>query len=151
MSRGWRTSASTWTPRLSPSWDSRRWRMALAMWSSWATSPWPTRRFGGLEPALLSPFRSLFITSAAQFPSFLAKETFKFFMTTTLPNPHYSPETSVKVTLLNFAITPSGLEDLWFLVLEHPRTHLAPILEMKHMVFHFKTIYLGWNIMAISL
>eukprot|EP00913_Durusdinium_trenchii_P034419 g32200.t1 len=39
------------------------------------------------------------------------EETFKFFMTTTLPNPHYSPETSVKVTLLNFAITPSGLED----------------------------------------
>jgi dynein heavy chain len=38
-------------------------------------------------------------------------ETFKFFLTTTLPNPHYSPETSVKVTLLNFAITPSGLED----------------------------------------
>jgi len=32
-------------------------------------------------------------------------------MTTTLPNPHYSPETSEKVTLLNFAITPSGLED----------------------------------------
>jgi len=38
-------------------------------------------------------------------------DTFKFFMTTTLPNPHYSPETSVKVTLLNFAITPVGLED----------------------------------------
>jgi len=38
-------------------------------------------------------------------------DTFKFFMTTTLPNPHYSPETSVKVTLLNFAITPQGLED----------------------------------------
>merc|ERR1719277_210905 len=38
-------------------------------------------------------------------------DMFKFFMTTTLPNPHYSPETSVKVTLLNFAITPSGLED----------------------------------------
>merc|ERR1719277_548945 len=36
---------------------------------------------------------------------------FKFFLTTTLPNPHYSPETSVKVTLLNFAITPTGLED----------------------------------------
>ena len=32
-------------------------------------------------------------------------------MTTTLPNPHYAPETSVKVTLLNFAITPSGLEE----------------------------------------
>eukprot|EP00971_Amphidinium_carterae_P044562 876352-Amphidinium_carterae.1 len=38
-------------------------------------------------------------------------DTFKFFMTTTLPNPHHSPETSVKVTLLNFAITPVGLED----------------------------------------
>lgn len=38
-------------------------------------------------------------------------DLFKFFMTTTVPNPHYSPETSVKVTLLNFAITPTGLED----------------------------------------
>jgi dynein heavy chain len=36
---------------------------------------------------------------------------FKFFMTTTIPNPHYSPETQVKVTLLNFAITPTGLEE----------------------------------------
>lgn len=38
-------------------------------------------------------------------------EDFRFFMTTTLPNPHYSPETSVKVTILNFAITPQGLEE----------------------------------------
>lgn len=36
---------------------------------------------------------------------------FKFFMTTTLPNPHYSPETNVKVTIINFAITPTGLEE----------------------------------------
>lgn len=36
---------------------------------------------------------------------------FKFFMTTTIPNPHYSPETTVKVTILNFAITPFGLEE----------------------------------------
>lgn len=36
---------------------------------------------------------------------------FKFFMTTTLPNPAYSPETQVKVTILNFAITPKGLEE----------------------------------------
>lgn len=44
-------------------------------------------------------------------------------MTTTLPNPHYSPETSVKVTLLNFAITPAGLEDQMlnlFILLEMP-------------------------------
>ena len=38
-------------------------------------------------------------------------KNFKFFMTTTLPNPSYSPETQVKVTLLNFAITPFGLEE----------------------------------------
>ena len=37
--------------------------------------------------------------------------SFKFFLTTTLPNPHYTPETFVKVTVINFAITPQGLED----------------------------------------
>jgi len=36
-------------------------------------------------------------------------ENFKFFMTTTQPNPHYSPETFVKVAIMNFAITPQGL------------------------------------------
>lgn len=35
--------------------------------------------------------------------------SFKLFMTTTMPNPHYSPETFVKVTIINFAITPNGL------------------------------------------
>lgn len=44
-------------------------------------------------------------------------EKFKFFMTTTLPNPHYSPETSVKVTIINFAITPQGLEDQMLAIL----------------------------------
>ena len=37
--------------------------------------------------------------------------SFKFFMTTTIPNPHYQPETFVKVSIINFAITPSGLEE----------------------------------------
>ena len=32
-------------------------------------------------------------------------------MTTTNPNPYYSPETFVKVCIINFAITKSGLED----------------------------------------
>lgn len=32
-------------------------------------------------------------------------------MTTKLRNPHYLPEVAVKVTLLNFSITPEGLED----------------------------------------
>lgn len=36
---------------------------------------------------------------------------FRFYITTKLRNPHYLPETSVKVTLLNFMITMEGLED----------------------------------------
>ncbi|XP_067685210.1 dynein axonemal heavy chain 3-like [Haliotis asinina] len=36
---------------------------------------------------------------------------FKFYITTCIRNPHYLPEVSVKVTLLNFMITPLGLED----------------------------------------
>jgi len=37
--------------------------------------------------------------------------SFKFFITTKLPNPHYAPEVCVKVTLLNFTITMKGLEE----------------------------------------
>uniref|UniRef100_A0A8C3KVW3 Dynein axonemal heavy chain 12 n=1 Tax=Calidris pygmaea TaxID=425635 RepID=A0A8C3KVW3_9CHAR len=36
---------------------------------------------------------------------------FKFFITTKLRNPHYMPELATKVSLLNFMITPDGLED----------------------------------------
>nr|CAD7458186.1 unnamed protein product [Timema tahoe] len=36
---------------------------------------------------------------------------FRFYMTTRLRNPHYLPEVAVKVTLLNFMITPQGLQD----------------------------------------
>jgi len=38
-------------------------------------------------------------------------DAFKFYMTTKLPNPHYPPEVCVKVSLINFAITFTGLED----------------------------------------
>lgn len=38
-------------------------------------------------------------------------DQFRFFITTKLSNPHYPPEVSVKVSLLNFAITFTGLED----------------------------------------
>ncbi|KAI9224417.1 dynein heavy chain and region D6 of dynein motor-domain-containing protein [Blastocladiella britannica] len=36
---------------------------------------------------------------------------FRFYITTKLRNPHYMPELSTKVTILNFMITPEGLED----------------------------------------
>ena len=36
---------------------------------------------------------------------------FRFYITTKLRNPHYLPEVAVKVTLLNFMITPAGLQD----------------------------------------
>ena len=38
-------------------------------------------------------------------------ETFKLFMTTKMPNPHYPPEVCIKVTLINFTVTSSGLEE----------------------------------------
>ncbi|XP_021921863.1 dynein heavy chain 7, axonemal isoform X5 [Zootermopsis nevadensis] len=36
---------------------------------------------------------------------------FRMYITTKLHNPHYQPEVLVKVTLLNFMVTPVGLED----------------------------------------
>uniref|UniRef100_A0A670IKP3 Dynein axonemal heavy chain 1 n=1 Tax=Podarcis muralis TaxID=64176 RepID=A0A670IKP3_PODMU len=38
-------------------------------------------------------------------------EDFKMYITTNLPNPHYTPELSTKLTLINFTLSPSGLED----------------------------------------
>ena len=37
--------------------------------------------------------------------------TFRFYMTSKLRNPHYSPEICTKVALLNFVTTPEGLQD----------------------------------------
>merc|ERR1719506_1183586 len=36
---------------------------------------------------------------------------FKFYITSTLSNPHYAPEICIKVTIVNFTVTFEGLED----------------------------------------
>ena len=38
-------------------------------------------------------------------------DLFKLFMTSKMPNPHYSPEVQVKISLVNFTVTQSGLEE----------------------------------------
>lgn len=38
-------------------------------------------------------------------------DNFRLFLTTKMPNPHYLPEVCIKVTIINFMITISGLED----------------------------------------
>ncbi|KAM4676017.1 dynein axonemal heavy chain 3-like [Discoglossus pictus] len=66
-----------------------------------------------LEPVLL---RQTFKQSALEYVRLGEavihySRDFKLYMTTRLRNPHYLPEVSVKVTLINFMITPIGLED----------------------------------------
>ena len=36
---------------------------------------------------------------------------FRFYMTTKMSNPHYLPEVCIKVTIINFTVTRTGLED----------------------------------------
>merc|ERR1719392_529231 len=54
------------------------------------------------------------------------QKDFKFYLTTKLRNPHYLPEVSVKVTVLNFMITSVGLQDqLLNIVVQKERPELA--------------------------
>merc|ERR1719353_1876036 len=66
-----------------------------------------------LEPLLLKQiFKSGGVPCIKMGDSILEfHNSFKFYITTKLPNPHYLPEVSTKVTLINFMITPAGLND----------------------------------------
>ncbi|XP_069790705.1 dynein axonemal heavy chain 7 isoform X4 [Narcine bancroftii] len=58
---------------------------------------------------------------------------FRFYITTKLRNPHYLPETSVKVTLLNFMITSEGMQDqLLGIVVARERPDLEE--EKQHLI-----------------
>lgn len=66
-----------------------------------------------LEPILL---KNLFVQSGVTCIKFADtvleyNQDFRFYITTRLRNPHYLPELAVKVSLLNFMITPQGLKD----------------------------------------
>jgi dynein heavy chain len=41
----------------------------------------------------------------------LYNENFRLFLITNLPNPHFLPEVAAKVQIINFMITPNGLEE----------------------------------------
>ncbi|XP_074037842.1 dynein axonemal heavy chain 1 isoform X2 [Leptinotarsa decemlineata] len=67
--------------------------------------------------------------------------SFRLYITTKLPNPHYTPEVSIKVLLVNFTLVPSGLQDqLLALVvmqerpdLEEQRSQIVvSVAQMKH-------------------
>lgn len=55
-------------------------------------------------------------------------ENFRFFITTKLANPHYMPEICIKVTVINFTVTLTGLEDQ--LLVDVVRSE-RPDLELK--------------------
>ncbi|KAJ8727857.1 hypothetical protein PYW08_016242 [Mythimna loreyi] len=83
-----------------------------------------------LEPVLLrNVYRSGGVDCLRFGDSILEyNHNFRFYITTRLSNPHYLPEVAVKVTLLNFMITPQGLQDqLLGIVVAQDR----PELELK--------------------
>ncbi|XP_059059125.1 dynein axonemal heavy chain 3 [Achroia grisella] len=83
-----------------------------------------------LEPVLLrNVFRSGGIDCLKLGDNILEyNNNFRFYITTRLSNPHYLPEIAVKVTMLNFMITPQGLQDqLLGIVVAQDR----PELELK--------------------
>lgn len=52
-------------------------------------------------------------------------DEFQLYITSRLPNPHYLPELSTKVTIINFSTTSEGLqEQLLNLVVKKENAHL---------------------------
>ncbi|XP_037871312.1 dynein axonemal heavy chain 1 isoform X2 [Bombyx mori] len=70
-----------------------------------------------LDPALDPVLKRQYFRQAGQLVLKLGESLipyaagFRLYMTTKLPNPVYSPDTSVKVQVVNFALVPSGLSE----------------------------------------
>ena len=65
---------------------------------------------------------------------------FRFYITTKLRNPHYLPEVAVKVSLLNFMITPEGLEDQLLGIVVAKERSVTPSPPNKHTHTQSKTV-----------
>lgn len=75
---------------------------------------------------------------------------FKFYITTKLPNPHYMPEVSIKVTLINFTVTPQGLEDQ--LLSEVTRLERPELEEQRvELIIHINEDKITLQVCAFSL
>lgn len=61
-----------------------------------------------LEKQIVSKGRKKLITVADMVMDFNPK--FRLYMTSRLPNPHFSPELAAKTTIIDFTVTQGGLE-----------------------------------------
>jgi len=61
-----------------------------------------------LDKAIIRKGKNLYINVSDQNMDY--KEKFSLYLTSRLPNPHFSPELSAKVTVIDFTVTMKGLE-----------------------------------------
>jgi len=61
-----------------------------------------------LDKAIIKKGKNMYINVSDQNMDY--KEKFSLYMTSRLPNPHFSPELSAKVTVIDFTVTLKGLE-----------------------------------------
>jgi dynein heavy chain len=70
-----------------------------------------------LDPSLDNLFsKSIYVEDGIQKINFGEKavnydDDFNFFLSTKLANPHFLPEICIKLSIVNFTVTPAGLQD----------------------------------------